>query len=71
MQELWKQKYEAIFKTYSLGVNTNRDNWIYDFDATNLSRKSKRMIETYNSEVVTLDSEQVVTKDIDNFVTYR
>lgn len=29
----------AIFKLYSLGVSTNRDEWVYDFDENSLSNK--------------------------------
>jgi len=29
----------AIFKLYSLGVATNRDDWVYDFDKGSLSKK--------------------------------
>lgn len=30
---------EAIFKLHSLGVSTNRDEWLYDFNAKNLAEK--------------------------------
>ena len=43
---------DVIFKTYSLGVTTNRDVWTYNF---NLNRLNENMvqtfIETYNTEV--------------------
>ncbi len=42
---------ETIFKTYSLGVNTNRDDWMYDFDADKLAQKANVMIQTYNAEL--------------------
>ena len=30
---------EAIFKLYSLGVVTSRDEWVYDYDKQNLENK--------------------------------
>ena len=30
---------QAIFGLYSLGVSTNRDDWVYDFDVRNLRDK--------------------------------
>ncbi len=41
----------AIFKTYSLGVATNRDEWVYDFSDTHLAEKMQRFSENYNAEV--------------------
>lgn len=32
---------EAIFKLFSLGIATNRDEWVYDFSEKNLQRKAK------------------------------
>ncbi len=43
---------ETIFKLYSQGAQTGRDDWMYDFDADRLITKSSRMIETYNVEVL-------------------
>lgn len=34
----------AVFKTFSLGISTNRDEWIYDFDPVNLQRKARMMM---------------------------
>ena len=42
---------DVIFKTYSLGVCTNRDAWAYNFDHNVLAENMSRMIETYNAEV--------------------
>jgi predicted helicase len=38
---------QALFRTYSMGVVTNRDDWVYDFDATNLGRKVRTFIDSY------------------------
>ena len=42
---------DAIFKTYSLGVVTSRDNWAYNFDARVLTENLSRMMDFYNAEV--------------------
>ncbi|MBK9747329.1 MAG: N-6 DNA methylase [Chloroflexi bacterium] len=59
---------QTLFKTYSLGLNTNRDQWAYDFDRDNLIQKIQSMIETYNAE---LDRWRRAKKptNIDAFVT--
>jgi predicted helicase len=57
----------ALFKTYSRGAETTRDNWMYDFDKNHLVSKAKGMIETYNGELsrwIRAGS----PKDVDNFV---
>ena len=40
---------QAIFMKYSLGVSTNRDDWIYDFDAKVLEQKMKFLNERYQA----------------------
>lgn len=45
-------KNQPIFKLFSLGVATNRDEWVFDFDKTNLSKKVEFFVDTYNSEIV-------------------
>ncbi len=37
----------AVFKVYSNGVKTHRDNWVYDFDKDNLASKVKFFARTY------------------------
>jgi predicted helicase len=41
----------AVFKLFSLGVVTNRDDWAYADDEWNLRNKMKFLIDVYNSEV--------------------
>ena len=57
----------AIFKTYSPGVQTNRDSWMYDFGRSRVENKARRMIETYNIELSRWVRAEY-PKDIDNFV---
>lgn len=46
-----KQNVEAVFKTYSIGIQTSRDSWVYDFSRENLAHNVKRMLGTYHSEM--------------------
>lgn len=39
---------ESIFKDYTLGVKTNKDDWVYDFDRESLAIKMKYYTSTYN-----------------------
>ena len=39
----------AIFKLYSLGVSTNRDEWMYDYEVSNLRRKVSFFANIYNA----------------------
>jgi len=41
----------ALFKLYTLGVVSNRDEWVYDRSAANLTDKVEFFIEEYNKEV--------------------
>ena len=41
---------KAIFKLFSLGVATNRDEWVYDFSAKNLSSKVSHFATVYEAE---------------------
>ncbi len=43
-------KEKAIFKLFSLGVVTARDEWVYDFRRDDLARKVKHFVELYESE---------------------
>ncbi len=59
---------KAIFKIYSLGIVTARDEWVYDFYKSNLQAKVNFFVEMYNSEVHRwIDSDKKAP--INNFVT--
>lgn len=45
----------AIFKLYSRGIATQRDEWVYDFSKENLIKKVKFMIETYSKALIDKD----------------
>jgi predicted helicase len=61
---------EAIFKLYSLGVSTNRDEVAYNFSRPTLIAKVKQFIDDYNSEV---DRYRRANgkMNIDSFVNYE
>lgn len=37
----------AVFKLFSNGVATNRDDWVYDFDKSQLTKKIKHLVKIY------------------------
>ena len=39
----------AVFHLYSLGISTNRDEWVYDFEVANLRNKALFFADTYNA----------------------
>lgn len=45
---------KAIFKLFSNGVVTARDEWVYDYNKIDLKKKVKHLIEVYNSDVIRL-----------------
>ena len=61
---------EAIFVTYSVGVKTNRDDVVYDFQLDSLRQRVKEFIEEYNSEVDRY-KRSGKGKNVDNFVRYE
>ena len=58
----------AIFKTYSLGVSTNRDAWAHNFDRSALAENMGRMMENYNAEVDRWTRRANRDANIDDFV---
>jgi predicted helicase len=61
---------KTIFKTYSLGSRTSRDDWAYDFDQNYLQQKMTRFIETYKGEVDRWRRRDDNSVKIDDFVSY-
>lgn len=45
-----KEVTPGIFRQYSLGLNTNRDSWCYNFSETEVAMNVSRMIDNYNSQ---------------------
>ena len=46
---------ESMFAGYSMGVSTNRDDWVYDFDVHSLRNKALFFSDTYNEFLDTDD----------------
>ena len=42
---------QAVFGLYSVGISTNRDEWVYDFDDGSLSNKMLFFCRTYQNEL--------------------
>ena len=67
----------TIFRTYSLGVSTNRDAVVYDFDAKRLAQRVEQFADDYNAELNRWKTKAKPPKDpkdlisyIDSFVSY-
>jgi predicted helicase len=54
----------ALFQMYSLGVATNRDEWVYDFDRSRLVEKMQNFVRNYNSEVFRWSQENIDTNTV-------
>ena len=59
---------QTIFKMYSPGVMTSRDEWMYDFIKSKLIEKAQILIRNYNSEVFRWSQEGDTLSSVDNFV---
>jgi len=57
----------TIFRTYSMGISTNRDAVAYDFDAKRLADRVEQFADDYNAELNRWQKKGR-PKDIDNFV---
>jgi predicted helicase len=68
----------TIFRTYSLGVSTNRDSVVYGFDADRLAKRVERFADDYNAELDRWRKKANPPKDrkqlaqyVDDFVSYE
>ncbi len=62
------EEVDVIFQTYSNGVKTNRDAWVYNFDRNVLTKNIKEMIENYNVEVARWEQRTDRNANLDDFV---
>ena len=60
----------VIFKTYSAGVKTGRDTWVYNFNRNVLDANVQRMINTYNAEVDRWQRRENQRINVNDFVSY-
>lgn len=58
----------TIFKTFGGGVKTNRDMWVYNFNAHTLQENIKRTAEVYNEQVFKWSRAAKDATRIDDFV---
>ena len=68
----------VIFRKYSLGVSTNRDVWVYNFNQDALRDNVRRTIETYTTELDRWNRQVAEWKrgnapepEVDDFVLYN
>ena len=64
------EQVETIFRLYSLGVITNRDAWVYDYEYDALAKRLRQFIENYNAEVDRYKRQTSKPDNIDDFVNY-
>jgi predicted helicase len=63
----------AIFKLYTLGVVTARDDWMYDFDRGHLDQKVRHLIKIYNTEITRIGgkgSKKDVSAELDTAIKW-
>jgi predicted helicase len=61
----------AIFKLFSLGVVTARDEWVYDFNSDFVQQKVGFLIEEYNAERQRLHGNLKSRKGLEDRLAYR
>ena len=64
------EEIDAIFKTYSGGVKTNRDAWAFNFSRNALVENMRGLIDTYNSQVFKWEHRENRGINVDEFVVY-
>ena len=60
----------VIFKNFSLGVSTNRDFWVYNFNQDALRDNVQHMLETYEAELDRWRRQKPPKLNVDDFVLY-
>ncbi|MDE0077012.1 MAG: N-6 DNA methylase [Caldilineaceae bacterium] len=61
---------QVVFHTYSNGVSSNRDAWVYSFDQEVLTNNIEKTIETYNAQVMKWKTRENQGENLDDFVVY-
>ena len=59
---------DVIFQTYSTGIFTGRDAWVYNFNRNALTENVNRTIQTYNTEVARWEQRIDREAALDDFV---
>ncbi len=58
----------AVFGLFSVGISTNRDEWVYDFDDSSLSNKMLFFCRTYQNELQRFAAEKPDPDSVGNWV---
>ena len=58
----------VVFQTYSTGISTGRDAWVFNFNQNTLSESTSKMIENYNAEVDRWERRTDRDANLDDFV---
>lgn len=61
---------KAVFKLFSLGVLTARDDWTYDFDKKQLTKKIKYFLKIYNNERKKWADKKLTDEDMNDNLDY-
>lgn len=61
---------EVVFKLFSLGVSTNRDFWVLNYDLKVVEKNIENIIENYNEQVTKLKKHINSGINIDDFIIY-
>jgi len=64
-----KNEERAVFKLFTGGIKTNRDEWVYDFSKENLKNKIQYFIEIYNENVKEFCNHKTIP-EINNKIDY-
>ena len=65
---LFDSEGKGIFNFHSLGVSTNRDEWVFDFDKVNLKRKIKYFVKIYSEDILKINT--LDKNEVNNIVNY-
>jgi predicted helicase len=60
----------VVFSTFSRGLLSNRDAWVYNFNITDLACNMEKTIEFYNAELDRYKRKKTEEVQLDNFLNY-
>ena len=60
---------ESIFKEYTLGVTTAKDDWVYDFDRDRLESKMNYYVSTYNQLLQKYQKAHISNKNLLSWIS--
>lgn len=84
-EKKYDSKSKSFFSTYSLGIGTNKDAWLYNYSEENLINNVNKMVNFYNLQrdnyhknntPIVYDEKQIVwtdmfKRDLENNIVYR